>query len=133
MVRIARRLAACIHDPRAPERIVHGLDERRAEEAEGVVRWLRPEFQAPEEAARRAVQTEMAIDGPTALAAQPWPKDTPAQYTALRRAITTTPAAPQDIARQFKGAPRGAKLRAMLATLAALGQARAMADGRYAA
>jgi hypothetical protein len=24
---IARRLAACIHDPRAPERIVHGLDE----------------------------------------------------------------------------------------------------------
>jgi hypothetical protein len=76
----------------------------------------------------------MDIIAATPLAAQPWPKDTPAQYTALRRAITTTtPAAPQDIARQFKGAPRGAKLRDMLATLAALGQARAMADGRYAA
>ena len=24
---IAKHLAACIHDPRAPERIVHGLDE----------------------------------------------------------------------------------------------------------
>ena len=24
---IARRLAACVHDPRAPERVVHGLDE----------------------------------------------------------------------------------------------------------
>src|SRR3954469_21109779 len=24
---IAKRLAACVHDPRAPERVVHGLDE----------------------------------------------------------------------------------------------------------
>ena len=26
-LRIAKPLPACIHDPRAPERIVHGLDE----------------------------------------------------------------------------------------------------------
>ena len=41
------------------------------------------------------------------------------------------PAAPADLARQFRGAPRG-KVAGMLATLTALGQAREAGPGRYA-
>ena len=49
--------------------------------------------------------------------------------SASSQSVLLTPAA---IAGVQQGAPRGAKLRDMLATLAALGQARAMDDGRYA-
>ena len=106
--------------------------ERVAEEAAGHIRWLRPDFQAPEETRRRALQTEMAVGEAAASIVRPWPKDTPSQFIVLRSALGPCPASPQDIARRFKGAPKGGKVAEMLATLAALGQARRLGDGRYA-
>jgi hypothetical protein len=114
-------------------RVVALNAERVAEEAAGTIRWLRPDFQAPEEVRRKAVQAEMAVDDTATPGALPWPKDAPTQYIMLRTALTRGPASAQDVARRFKGAPRGAKMDEMLKTLAALGQALPMGDGRYVA
>jgi len=112
-------------------RIVALNAERAAEEAEGKIRWLRPEFQAPDEARRKAAQREIVM--PAASEIRPWPKDAPAQFVALRRALAEGPASARDLAPRFTGAPRGRKMAAMLATLAALGQARDIGGGRYVA
>ena len=108
--------------------------ERVAEEARGHIRWLRPEFQAPKDTSRPAVQTEMAVEGTEAGSSRAWPKEAPAQYVALRAALRGAPASARDIARRFQGAPRRAEqMEAMLQTLVALGQARHLEDGRYTA
>lgn len=124
---------ANLSDAAVVARVVALNADRVREEATGIVRWLRPEFQAPEETRRKAVQTEMAVGETAAPGAPVWPKDVPAQFIILRTALTRGPASAQEVSRRFKGAPRGAKMAEMLATLAALGQARAMGDGRYTA
>ncbi len=43
------------------------------------------------------------------------------------------PAAPRDVARRLKGAPRAAKIGEMLRVLVALGQARDAGSGRFTA
>lgn len=108
---------------------------RVAEEAGGNVRWLRPAFQAPAEAARVAQQGRLIPDDIVVPggAERRWPKEEPAQFVALRTALRAGPLAPGDIARCFKGAPRGDRLPKMLQTLVALGQARATEGGRYTA
>ena len=112
------------------ERVVALNRERAAEEAAGLVRWLRPEFQAAAEVRRQVAQAALGVDQGATLPA--WPKQAPAQFVALRAALARGgPAAPADLARQFRGAPRG-KVAGMLATLAALGQAREAGRGRYA-
>jgi hypothetical protein len=124
---------ADLSDAAVVSRVVALNAERVKEEAAGTVRWLRPEFQAPEETRRKAVQTEMAVGETAAPGAVAWPKDVPSQFIILRTALTRGPASAQDVSRRFKGAPRGAKMAEMLATLAALGQARPVGDGRYVA
>jgi hypothetical protein len=104
---------------------------RAAEEAEGHVRWLRPDYQAPEEARRRIHQGTLEVDEATEVAPL-WPKDQPAQYVAVRAALKNGPATPSQVARQFKRAP-ARRVGEMLRTLAALGQAREGRDGRYVA
>ena len=52
---------------------------RHAEEEAGMVRWLRPEYQALEEAGRRATQRKLAIEESVASEAQAWPKRAPEQ------------------------------------------------------
>jgi hypothetical protein len=123
---------ADLSDGAVVARVVALNAERVKEEAAGNVRWLRPEFQAPEEARRRAVQTEIPMSEAPAAAAT-WPKDVPTQFIVLRSALARGPASAQDVTRRFKGAPRGAKMAEMLATLAALGQARPVGGGRYVA
>ena len=68
--------------------------ERAAEEARGVVRWLRPEYQAPQEAQAvkvpvlgLEVETEVETSGP---APQPWPKDLKEQLAALRTLLLSS-------------------------------------------
>lgn len=124
---------ADLSDAAVVARVVTLNAERVKEEAAGTVRWLRPEFQAPEETRRKAVQAEMAVETTSVPGTTPWPKDVPSQFIVLRSALTRGPASPQDVARRFKGAPRGAKMAEMLATLAALGQARPIGDGRFVA
>lgn len=74
------------------ERLVALNRERAAEEARGVVRWLRPEYQCPESiqpVARPLVEEEAESEAAGAspvlvIAAQPWPKDLKEQLAALR-------------------------------------------------
>ena len=117
-------------------RIVALNAQRRAEEADGLVRWLRPDFQAPEETRRAATQPALGIEEPEAPDAISWPRDDAArQFIVLRTALarSTAPAAPSELARRVKGAPRGAKIGEMLRVLVALGQAREAGSGRYTA
>ena len=101
---------------------------RQAEEADGLVRWLRPAFQAPAEAPR-AAQPGLAMDAAED-ALPPWPARDPARYVALRTALATAPGRPADLSHRFARASP-AKVREMLQVLATLGQARLAEDGRY--
>ncbi len=109
---------------------------RAAEEASGVIRWLRPEFQAPGAVAPQVNATLDLGDAPVTAPATiiPWPKTLAEQFSAVASILAAAPAAqhPRDIARAFDGT-RAASVAPVLDALAAIGQARKLADGRYAA
>lgn len=115
-------------------RLVALNKQRAAEEAQGLIRWLRPEFQNP---AGTGVQTQLVADlGETAVAAKrpAWPKLPAEQVQALLRTLSAANTAlPADaVARQFKGA-RGKVVQDMLDLLVSIGQARRVTGGGYAA
>ncbi len=123
--------------------------ERAAEEAKGLVRWLRPEFQnpVPAQAARVPEQIEAALEAgdlqsPASAKAkagdkkQPWPAELPAQVRALADALAAAraPLSIEQIAAGFSGrGPWKARLPTLLETLTALGQARATKAGYLSA
>ncbi len=116
-------------------RLVALNTERAAEEARGLVRWLRPEFQNV--GGVQSAQGEMDTGEEIEIAVVPakkhvWPKTIPEQVQALRAALATA-SAPQtsdQLARVFARA-QTKKVEELLETLAALGQVRQ--DGkRYA-
>ncbi len=125
------------------ERLVALNAERAAEEARGLVRWLRPEFQHPAATALRPVQGELDTTSATTDAAgiaaptrQPWPAALPEQVAAVARVLagTAMPLTGAQIAARFNGrGPWKRRLPQLLETLVALGRARPMADGRYVA
>jgi hypothetical protein len=106
--------------------------QRSAEERSGIVRWLRPEFQAPNE---MLVQTALAgmapVEGPApARRKQPWPASLPDQVRAVKDALRATPSQNvQQIAAGFRPASR-IRVAEILETLTALGQTRQAGD-RY--
>ncbi len=110
------------------ERVVALNIARQAEEEEGTVRWLRPDFQAPLEQ-RRAVQTTLPVDEVAESSRPTWPARDPERFVALRNALVT-PGKPSEISRRFQKASTG-QISRMLETLAALGQARRDDAGRY--
>ncbi len=116
-------------------RLVALNKERAAEEARGLVRYLRPEFQDP--GYRAPVATTLDL-GEAAVAPVsnviPWPATLPEQVGAVQSILAAAPAplAAGDIARSFKG-KRAATVRPVLDALAGLGMARRLNDGRYAA
>jgi hypothetical protein len=109
---------------------------RAAEEAKGVIRWLRPEFQAPGAVALQVNATLDLGDAPASAPATiiPWPKTLAEQVTAVAAILAAAPVPqhPRDIARAFDG-KRAASVTPVLDALAAIGKARKLADGRYAA
>ena len=121
------------------QRLVDLNAERAAEEAKGLVRWLRPEYQAPEES--RGVQSELELDeddiATVAVVAEKrkWPKDLTAQVTTLRdmlREAGETPLSLSAIAEAFK--PKLTKKRQeeaekLLEMMESLGQAEHVANG----
>ena len=127
------------------QRLVDLNAERAAEEARGLVRWLRPEFQAPDEITAPEQGELAALTGPdedTARAAAasaakvkpvPWPKSLSDRVKAVRGVLVDTPGALEvkSVASRFKGA-RGSDVAEILETLVALGQAEALGD-RFAA
>lgn len=116
-------------------RLVALNKERAAEEARGLIRWLRPDYQAPD---YQAPVTQTLDLGETAAARPdnviPWPGSLPEQVSAVQAilAAAAAPLAPQDVARAFSG-KRAATVRPVLDALAGIGMARRLQDGRYAA
>lgn len=115
--------------------------ERAAEEVRGLVRWLRPEYQAKGEARRQGQQAELDVEeaaAPVTVAEeQPWPKELHEQAAALAAvlAVLPGPATVEEIAGRFKGratAKRLGELGRLLETLAAVGRARKQEE-RWAA
>ncbi|KNX40175.1 hypothetical protein ROTO_32990 [Roseovarius tolerans] len=109
--------------------------ERAAEEARGHIRWLRPDYQNPagHAAVAKGVQSTMDI-GPTVTTAKtPWPKTLPEQIAAVRATLSDLgTATPEQVARTFQRG-RAGSVQPLLESLAALGQARIIEGGRFAA
>lgn len=117
----------------------HLVDLNRAratEEAKGLVRWLRPDYQNPagKTATAKGHQAELEVDAdakPNAKA--PWPKTLPEQIAAVRTTLTEMgEATPEQVARQFVRV-RTNSVRPLLESLSALGQARVIEGGKFAA
>lgn len=121
-------------------RLVALNKERAAEEAKGLIRWLRPEYQAPGQTTggnTAAVTQTLDLGEAAAILPDnviPWPGSLPEQVSAVQSILSAaqSPLAPQDIARAFKG-KRAATVRPVLDALAGIGMARRLKDGRYAA
>ena len=124
--------------------------ERAAEEANGLIRWLRPEFQNQGAAATRlrddeAERSQAKFDLPPSAPPPPpttqhpspasraaWPKSLPDQVKVLRDrlAASPTPVTATELARTFTRV-RADKVEELLKTLVTLGQAREVVEGRY--
>ena len=107
---------------------------RASEEARGQIRWLRPDYQNPAgHAAAKGEQTELAVGIATPIAKTPWPTRLPDQIAAVRATLQDMgEATPEQIARTFTRA-RTTSVQPLLESLTALGQARMIEDGRFAA
>ncbi|MEP3525071.1 MAG: DNA methyltransferase [Hyphomicrobiales bacterium] len=114
-------------------RLVDLNHERAKEEANGHVRWLRPEYQNP--SGHDAVVKDTALDlgeAPIAAATIAWPKALPDQIALVREALDELgEASPAEVARQFIGAGEKRVL-PLLESLVAIGQADHTEGGRYA-
>ncbi|MEA2604429.1 MAG: hypothetical protein QOF89_5421 [Acidobacteriota bacterium] len=115
-------------DEQILERLVALNAERAEEERNGLVRWLRPEFQNPGGARE---ETQAALPGTespeeeaaTPPAATPWPKKLPEQVAAVRGLLLVGRAwGVEQVAKVFKGARRR-EVEGVLESLAALGLA----------
>lgn len=109
-------------------RLVALNHERAAEEKRGIIRWLRPDFQAP--GAAPAQQSEIGLSGDddtTPETAAPvildWPGELPAQVAAIRKLLPTVGQDPESLAACFgrKNKKRTDQITAILATLKSLG------------
>lgn len=119
------------------EKLVALNHERAKEEAAGHIRWLRPEYQAPDEAAEaKAVQTTMDVGEGMAAPTKkhPWPKTLPEQFDAIRIVLgeAEEPMRAEDVARCFSRA-RKDKVAEVLATLETLSQVHRVGTERFAA
>jgi hypothetical protein len=127
---------ADLPDEEILRRLVALNAERVEEEKRGLIRWLRPEFQNPTGA--QAAQGTLGLQ-PTAAAGKAkkaeklsWPKSLAEQAQAVRAALAgqAKPATAGELSKQFKGA-NAERVRELLATLAALGQARLVGGERF--
>ena len=122
------------------ERLVALNAKRAAEEAQGTVRWLRPEFQNPARTAAEAAPEQASIELPDAAepvvatptaARQPWPATLPEQMRAVADVLGATPGAHDEatLAARFTGrGPWKKRLPQILQTLEAVGRARREGD-----
>jgi hypothetical protein len=125
---------AHLSDAAVLERVVHLNAARAREEAEGLVRWLRPAYQNPHDR-RAAAQLSAVLDDAAApVAARLWPRGLPDQMAALPAILARSGRAmtAAEIARGFRGA-RAPRVRELLAGLAAVGQVRRLDGDRFAA
>ncbi len=128
-------------------RLVALNHERAEEERRGIVRWLRPEFQNPSGVKQRAIAVEEEPSPARQLAASPggrggktkklaWPKTLSEQAAAVQAALAGfgSAASIEDVANRFLGSKKNQeRVEELLDTLASLGKARELADGRFVA
>ena len=108
--------------------------ERAREESQGLIRWLRPDYQNPagKAAIAKDVQSDMDLGAAVTAAKAAWPKTLPDQMAAVQKALTALGVAtPEQIAREFARG-RAASVQPLLETLASVGLARMGDDGRFA-
>ena len=122
--------------------------QRAAEEAQGRVRWLRPDFQNPQNSLQKqellaqenqALEADFDSEKPLSKTEQskpaaqnPWPATLPEQVRAVADALAAspTPLTLSAIEARFKGrGPWKKSLPTLLQTLEALGRAQAVATG----
>ena len=112
--------------------------ERRAEEARGQVRWLRPAYQRPRFSKATVAGPDQAGDligpAPSAPADRaPWPREPRLQVLAIKGALAeAAPLTPVELAARFKGRAASAEVPRLLAVLQKGGQVRRGPDGAYA-
>ncbi|WP_245881017.1 class I SAM-dependent DNA methyltransferase [Thauera aromatica] len=112
-------------------RLVELNAQRAAEEARGLVRWLRPDYQnpgaatAPQQVEADLGESEAAEAAPTAAPAGKltWPKNMREQVAAVRTALARQSLPAEAIAAQFKRSPKAAVL-AVIEALEELGMVR---------
>ena len=126
---------AGLPDEEILQRLVDLSAERRAEEEEGHVRYLRPAYQAPE-----TVETQAELDldldiGGDGAPAEPldWPSGLKARAQAVRAVMTHAdePLTVEQVAQHFHRA-RWSDVQELLETLEALGHVEGTDDGSYA-
>jgi hypothetical protein len=119
-----------ITDEQILECVVALNAQRRAEEANGIIRWLRPEYQAPNAPAmQQTLGGLIPAEAPvTARKKQPWPATLTEQVRVIKDSLRATPfQTPQQIASGFKPASR-TRVQEILETLTVLGQTRQVED-----
>lgn len=108
--------------------------ERSEEEARGLIRWLRPDYQNPDGKTAQTTKTddmELAAVATSDKAA--FPKLLPDQIAAVREALSEMgEATPTEIARRFKNT-RVTRIAPLLQSLAALGHAEQVGEDKFAA
>lgn len=120
-----------LSDDEILQRLVDLNAERAAEEANGLVRWLRPDYQAPDEVQPQQTSMIDMASTPDAVPApvekQAWPKALKDRATAVRSLLVDfgSPVALDAVAGGFKGrrtSKRLAEVGEILEMLAELGQ-----------
>jgi hypothetical protein len=113
-------------------------DSRAREEENGLVRWLRPEYQSPEAVSQPSLDIggePVAKELPAAKQGKaPWPKSLAEQAKAVRQALTTQPGGQtaNQIAKRFLRG-KTERISELLETLVSLGQAREVGEGKFTA
>ena len=124
------------------ERLVALNAERATEEAKGLVRWLRPDFQAPDAAGKPASKPQQQIEIDTGEVVEevaaakdgrlPWPKELPERIRLVARTLAAAqrPLSEEALAAHFSGKGAWKKgLAPLVETLVALGRARRVKGG----
>lgn len=128
-------------EPEILERLVALNKERAAEEARGLVRWLRPEYQNPQGTQQIDIglTTKEKITQTTVKEVLTWPKTLSEQAQAIQRALQLheRPATAEDLARLFKTVAKPQQLKrlqqidSLLQTLYGLGLLRKTEQKQY--
>lgn len=120
------------------ERLVALNAERAKEEAAGIIRWLRPEYQNPGGTAAEQPALNVSAEPPQTKAARqpngklPWPKALPERAKAVSLALAgrSTPMSAAEMAKCFRRA-KPTDTEEILETLCAMGKARKTPEAKY--
>lgn len=121
------------------QRLVDLNHQRVAEEAKGKIRWLRPDYQAPEVTATQGELATEQADAPTSgrpgpdpgpARKLPWPKTLQAQIRSVRDQLATNPMDLPTLASHYKRKPEKSVTQ-VLEALTELGMIGADESGKY--